>query len=114
MTVETAGQRVSCAVCAQEFRLAEIIDLNTYPVCRPCLERVSREVPTTGGGRKFVKINDGKMIAGVCGGLARYSNMDPTMIRILAFIGAFMTGGALVALYIVLAFVMPVESDAVA
>ena len=33
--------------------------------------------------KKLYKIEDGKKIAGVCGGLAEYLNMDPTIIRLI-------------------------------
>ncbi len=47
-----------------------------------------------------------KMVAGVCGGLADYFSIDPTIVR-LAFVFATIAGGAGVIAYIVLAIVMP-------
>jgi phage shock protein C len=51
-----------------------------------------------------------KMIAGVCGGLAQWLEIDPTVVRILYLLGSFFTGavpGILV--YIVLMIIMPQE-----
>ena len=49
-----------------------------------------------------------KMIAGVCGGLAEYFNLDPTLVRvayvIISIISAAFPG---ILAYIVLMFVMP-------
>lgn len=50
-----------------------------------------------------------KVIAGVCGGLAQYFNIDPALVR-LAFVVFALTGGAGVLLYIVLWIAVPVGS----
>jgi len=49
-----------------------------------------------------------KVIAGVCGGLAQYFEVDPTLVRLI-FIVLFFSGGLAVPLYLVLWFVMPKE-----
>jgi phage shock protein C len=48
-----------------------------------------------------------KVIAGVCGGLAHYFNIDPALVR-LAFVVFALAGGASVLLYIVLWIAVPV------
>ena len=50
-----------------------------------------------------------RMIAGVCGGLARYFNVDPSLIR-LAFALAFVFGGSGLLLYLILWVVLPAEA----
>jgi phage shock protein C len=52
-----------------------------------------------------------KMIAGVCGGLAEYFDVDPTVVRILWVIITLL-GGAGLLLYIILWVVMPLERPA--
>lgn len=47
------------------------------------------------------------MIAGVCGGLAEYINLDPTVVRLLWVLFSFAGAGILA--YIVAAIIMPVE-----
>ena len=49
------------------------------------------------------------MIAGVCGGLAKYLNVDPVIIRIIAFI--LLLPGALPGLlpYVILWIIIPLE-----
>jgi phage shock protein C len=51
-----------------------------------------------------------KKLAGVCGGLADYFNIDPTLVRIAFVIGLVVSGGNFVWAYLVMAFVMP-KSD---
>ncbi len=48
-------------------------------------------------------------IAGVCAGLAEYINMDVTLVRVIFIILAFITGGGLILIYILMAIVMPSE-----
>lgn len=48
------------------------------------------------------------MIAGVCGGLANYFNIDPTIIRILFVVIAFAGGASLLA-YLIMWIIVPVE-----
>ncbi|HZG00735.1 MAG TPA: PspC domain-containing protein [Chitinophagales bacterium] len=55
--------------------------------------------------KRLVKSTD-KKIFGVCGGLADYMDMDPTLIRAL-FLIAFVVFGTGLLVYIVLAVVMP-------
>lgn len=49
-----------------------------------------------------------RMIAGVCGGLAEYFDVDPTIIRLVAVLLALAGGPGLV-VYIVMAIVVPEE-----
>jgi len=47
-----------------------------------------------------------KMIAGVCGGLAEYFDIDPTIVR-LVFIVFALAGGPGILAYIIMWIVMP-------
>ncbi|MCL1792416.1 MAG: PspC domain-containing protein [Oscillospiraceae bacterium] len=60
--------------------------------------------------KKLYKVEQGKMICGVCGGIAEYFDLDPSLIRIAAVILACLGGGGLLA-YIVAAVVLPKKSD---
>lgn len=55
---------------------------------------------------QLVRSTTDRMIAGVCGGLAAYLNMDATLIRIL-WVLAVVAGGTGVLVYIVLWIVLP-------
>ena len=52
-----------------------------------------------------------KMVAGVCGGLAQYFNIDPTIVRLLWVVNTIM-GGAGILLYVVLWIIVPLEPPA--
>lgn len=57
-------------------------------------------------GKKLYRDMDDKKIAGVCGGLAAYFNIDATLIRIVFVVLLLGYGSALIA-YIILWIVMP-------
>lgn len=50
-------------------------------------------------------------VFGVCAGLADYLDMDVTLMRVIFVILTFITGGAMVLLYVVLAVVLPVPGE---
>jgi len=52
-----------------------------------------------------------KMIGGVCGGIAEYFSVDPTIVRILWVIITLL-GGAGLLLYIILWVIMPLQPPA--
>ncbi|HSW70450.1 MAG TPA: PspC domain-containing protein [Gammaproteobacteria bacterium] len=61
--------------------------------------------------KKLYRSKSDRMIAGVCGGLAEYFNIDPVIVRIIAFI--LLLPGGLPGLlpYIVLWIVVPEEGS---
>ena len=65
--------------------------------------------------RRLTRSNRNKMIAGVCGGLAEYLNMDPTVVRVLYVLVSIVSAGfpGIVA-YIVLMFLMPPPEEVAA
>jgi phage shock protein PspC (stress-responsive transcriptional regulator) len=63
--------------------------------------------------RKLERSRTNSRLAGVCGGLGEYLDVDPTLIR-LAFILLALYGGHGILLYIILMLVMPPQGDAVA
>jgi phage shock protein C len=56
--------------------------------------------------KKLYKSSSNKMISGVCGGIAEYINIDPTIVRLLWVAFCFMGGAGLFA-YIIAAIIMP-------
>ncbi len=63
--------------------------------------------------RRLTRSSKHKMIAGVCGGLAEYFQLDPTLVRVayvlLSIISAAFPG---ILAYIILMFVMPPPDQA--
>lgn len=53
-----------------------------------------------------------RMIAGVCAGLARYIDMDPSIIRLLAVLLFFVTGPGILVAYLIMALIVPIEPAA--
>src|ERR1035437_9376481 len=58
--------------------------------------------------RRLYRCRHDRHLAGVAGGMAEYLELDPTLVRILWILSAFF-GGFTILLYIVLAFVIPLE-----
>lgn len=57
--------------------------------------------------KKLCLSKDNKVLAGVCGGIAEYFNVDPTLIRIIWIIVLLSTFFTMAVLYIVCWAVMP-------
>ncbi len=61
--------------------------------------------------KKLYRIENGKKIAGVCGGIAEYLKVDVTLIRaIWAVVTLFTVGTGLLA-YLVCAYILPVKPE---
>ena len=60
--------------------------------------------------KRLCKSRKNKMIGGVCGGLAEYLNMDPTIVRIIAGILCLIKGVGLL-VYIIACIVMPYDEE---
>lgn len=58
--------------------------------------------------KRLYRSNGSKVIAGVCGGIAEYFDMDPTLIR-LGWVLFCAMGGSGVLVYIIAALVIPEE-----
>jgi phage shock protein C len=59
---------------------------------------------------QLVRTRADRMIAGVCGGLARWLGWDPTAVRVLyVLVSLFSAAFPGIIVYIILALVMPVE-----
>ena len=58
---------------------------------------------------KLYRSRTDRVIWGVCGGLAKYFNIDPVIVRIIAVVSIFV-GSLGFWIYIIMALVIPVES----
>ena len=58
--------------------------------------------------KKLYRSRKDSKIAGVCGGIAEYFSIDPTIIRLLAVITIFFGGGGIVS-YLIAWLIIPLE-----
>ena len=59
-------------------------------------------------GKRLYRSKQDRMICGVCGGIANYFNIDPTLVR-LAFVLIAMGAGSGILAYIIAAIIIPDE-----
>ena len=62
--------------------------------------------------QRIYKIEEGKKVCGVCGGLAEYFDIDPTLVRVVWLLAVLGAGVGLVA-YLVCAIVFPKKSEVI-
>lgn len=61
-------------------------------------------------GKKLYRSESGRMLCGVCAGIAEYFGLDPTLIRLAwAFLCCF--GGTGILAYIIAAIIIPSQSN---
>ena len=57
--------------------------------------------------KKLTLSENNKKIAGICGGIGEYFNIDPTIVRILWIAGIFLSLGTGVLAYLLCWFLIP-------
>jgi len=68
---------------------------------------MNTDQPTTPQPKRLLRTRDDQMIAGVCGGLARYLGVDPTLVRVLAVIALVFAFPAALVGYVLAWAIMP-------
>jgi phage shock protein C len=94
----------------------QIGDTDKY--CRECAceTKVGREANRQSASdyqapRRLYRVTSEKRIAGVCAGLARYFEVDVTLVRLLVVAGSLCSGGLGLLAYIAAWIVMPRENE---
>lgn len=59
--------------------------------------------------RKLYRSRKQRMIAGICGGIGEYANLDPTLVRLLFVVLAVFSFSAFVIVYILMWIIIPEE-----
>jgi phage shock protein C len=66
----------------------------------------------SGNGTKvLVRSRKGRMVAGICAGVAEYFSLDVTLVRVIVAVIAVITGGAGVLAYLVAWAIIPEEGE---
>jgi phage shock protein C len=66
----------------------------------------------SGNGTKvLVRSRKGRMVAGICAGIAEYFGVDVTLVRVIVAVLAVITGGAGVLAYLVAWAIVPEEGE---
>jgi len=60
--------------------------------------------------RKLYRSRTDRKIWGVCGGLAKHFDMDPTIVRVI-FVASLLCGTLGLWVYIIMAIIVPQESE---
>jgi phage shock protein C len=61
------------------------------------------------GPRKLYRSRQNRVIFGVCGGLAEFFGIDPSIVRLIFALGVLFGFGSFGFLYLILFFVVPEE-----
>lgn len=60
--------------------------------------------------RKLLRSKKERMIGGVCGGLAKYLNIDPTVVRLVFVLSFFLLFQWIALVYVLMLIIIPEES----
>ena len=58
--------------------------------------------------KQLTRTPDDRWVAGICGGLAEYTGVDATLVRLLVAAGVILGAGSLLALYLIAWVLIPV------
>lgn len=61
--------------------------------------------------KKLYRSRDDKMLTGLAGGIAKYFDVDSSLVRIIFVILEFATAGLLIFGYLIVSFIVPKEPD---
>jgi phage shock protein C len=72
------------------------------------------EAMEAGVAKRLYRSRNERMVWGVCGGLAEYFGLDPTVIRVIWVVGLVVGIFPVTLAYIILAIIIPVQPEEVA
>ena len=61
--------------------------------------------------KQLTRSNTNRMVAGVCAGLGDYLGIDPTIVRLLAILAFFTGFGGIAIVYLIMALVIPEQTQ---
>ena len=63
--------------------------------------------------KTLTRSRDDRWIAGICGGLAEYTGIDATLIRVILLLATILGAGSLVLIYLICWLVIPKAPDVI-
>jgi phage shock protein PspC (stress-responsive transcriptional regulator) len=63
--------------------------------------------PARPATRPLQQVSEGALISGVCQGIARYFGLDVTLLRVIAVLLLFVSGGGMIVVYLALMLLLP-------
>jgi phage shock protein C len=63
------------------------------------------------GTRILVRSRKGRMVAGICAGIAEYSGLDVTLVRVIVTVVSVITGGTGALAYLAAWMIIPSEGE---
>lgn len=82
-----------------------------HPAAEPGAEPGTPAEPAGPARARLVRTRVDKKIAGVCGGIGAYVQIDPVIVRLLFAMAGLASFGIMLLLYIALAIVLPLEPE---
>jgi phage shock protein PspC (stress-responsive transcriptional regulator) len=59
--------------------------------------------------KKLYRSRDDRMVSGLCAGIGKYIDIDPTVVRVVYIVASILSGGLPIIIYLVLIMVVPEE-----
>ncbi len=98
-------------------RMQQGYDVITLTELGPSLEEIGAvEVPDVSGTPSspsqesppaLQQVSEGAVLSGICKGLARAAKIDVTLVRVIALVLLFVSGGAMLLLYVIMMLIVP-------
>jgi phage shock protein C len=91
-----------CTSCGTQIQ-------DTANYCSECGRQTLRRGSAQQAPRRLYRLAYDRKWGGVCAGIAKYMDVDVTLIRIAAVAAFFCSGGLVLLAYVVAIFIMPVD-----
>jgi len=87
------------------FGILKIFDFYDFVFAKSGGAKLAKEKSVK--GKKLFRSKKNRMIAGVCGGIAEYLEIDPTVVRLIWVLLVFLSFGAAIIAYIIAWIIVP-------
>ena len=89
-----------CVKCGRGVCPEEVVMIDGKLYCKECSDKLKEE------SKRLYRSRKDRVLFGVCGGIAEYFNIDPTIVRLVWVIMTLIYGVGIL-LYIILALIVP-------